>query len=63
MSEFPISYTARSDTAPETETSALVNAYRLILDSAMKKGRLLDKGGPEDARERINDDRTHPDCT
>jgi len=50
MSEPAISYTARSDAAPEAEAYALANAYRFILDSAKKRGRLLDKSGPEDAR-------------
>ncbi len=62
MNEPAISYTARSDAAPETEASALANVYRLILDSAKKRGRLLDKSGPDDAR-KDQDARTHPHCT
>jgi hypothetical protein len=48
MSDPAISYTARSDAAPETEASALANAYRLILDSAMKKA--APASGPEVAK-------------
>ena len=51
-----IAYAARPNTTPEIELSALANVYRLILDSAQKRGRLLDKSGLDDAKERSKDD-------
>jgi hypothetical protein len=55
-SEPSISYAPRSDTTPEAEASALANVYRLILDSAKKRGRLPDKSGPEDVKGRSEND-------
>ncbi len=48
MNSSHIVYTPRPDATPETEISALADAYRLILDSAKKRGRLPDKSGPDD---------------
>jgi len=56
MDKPSISYSARPDTTAESELSALANVYRLLLDSAKKRGRLLDKSGPDDAKERSEND-------
>jgi hypothetical protein len=49
MTQTPrIYYRARDDATPDTELSTLAACYRMILDSAKKRGRLLDKGGPDD---------------
>jgi hypothetical protein len=54
-----LSYTPRSDATPEAEISALANVYRFVLDChAKKRGRLLDKSGPNDGKERSVDDST-----
>jgi hypothetical protein len=45
-----VTYTPRPDATPEGELTSLASVYRLVLDSAKKRGRLPDKGGPEDAR-------------
>jgi hypothetical protein len=57
-----IAYTQRADVTSEDELNALVNVYRLIIESARKRGRLLDKSGPEDAR-KDQDARTQTNCT
>jgi hypothetical protein len=56
MSSPFVSYTPHPDATPETEISALAACYRIVLDSAKKRGRLLDKSGPDDAKERSKDD-------
>jgi hypothetical protein len=48
VSSTRITYSQRPDSIQEAETSALANVYRLVLDSAKKRGRLLDKSGPDD---------------
>jgi hypothetical protein len=45
-----VAYSPRRDATPETELSALCDAYRFILESAKKRGRLPDKSGPNDAK-------------
>ena len=55
MSNPRITYTSRSDTTAETELAALANVYRIILDSAKKRGRLLNKSGPEDPERRSDE--------
>ena len=46
-----ISYAPHPDAAPVAEVSALANVYKFVLDChAKKRGRLLDKSGPDDAR-------------
>ena len=50
MPEPTISYAPRPDATPEAELNALAACYRIILDSAKKRGRLLDKGSLEDAK-------------
>ena len=57
MSSPRITYTRRSDSAQEAEQSALAACYRIILDSAKKRGRLLDKSGPDDAMKGSKSDR------
>jgi hypothetical protein len=53
----------RPDATPEIEISALANVYRFVLDChAKKRGRLLDKSGPDDAR-KDQDARTYSHCT
>jgi hypothetical protein len=39
----------------ETELSALANVYRLVLDSAKRRGRLPDKSGPDDPERRSDE--------
>jgi hypothetical protein len=51
-----IAYASRPDATPQAEISALAACYRIILESAKNRGRLLDKGGPDDAKERSKDD-------
>jgi hypothetical protein len=55
MSGLAITYAPRSDATPEAEVSALADVYRIAL-GAKQRDRLLDKGGPEDAKERSKDD-------
>jgi hypothetical protein len=50
-----INYAPRADATPESERAALVNVYRLALDSAKKRGRLPDKGDPDDGTESKGD--------
>jgi hypothetical protein len=53
MTQTPrIVYRTRDDATPEAQASALAGIYRLVLDSAKKRGRLLDKSGPDDEKER-----------
>jgi hypothetical protein len=47
----------RPDATPETELAALANVYAFILDSAKKRGRPLDKSGPDDAMKGSKHDR------
>jgi len=61
MSDPAVSYTPRPDATPEGELRALAACYRIILDSAKKKGRFLDKSGPDDAR-KDQDAGTYPHC-
>ncbi len=46
-----IAYTQRADITSDDELNALVNVYRLIIESARKGGRLLDKSGHDEAEE------------
>jgi hypothetical protein len=46
-----IAYTQRADVTSEDELNALVNVYRLIIESARKGGRLLDKSSHGEAKE------------
>jgi hypothetical protein len=46
-----IAYTQRADVTSEDELKALVNVYRLIIESARKGGRLLHKSGHDEAKE------------
>ena len=55
MSSPRITYAPRPDATPEAEVSALAAVYRIVL-SAKKRGRLPDKSGPDDAKERSKDD-------
>jgi hypothetical protein len=58
-----ITYIARPDATPEAELSTLANVYRFILDChAKKRGRILDKSGPDDAR-KDQDAGTYPHYT
>jgi hypothetical protein len=58
MSSARIVYSQRTDTAtPGAEISALIAVYSFIFDChAKQRDRLLDKGGPDDAKERSKDD-------
>jgi hypothetical protein len=60
MSSPQITYTARHDATPETELSALTDAYQFLLDSAGKKAAPASR--PEDAR-KDKDAGTHTHCT
>ncbi len=51
-----ITYAGPTNTTPETEISAVANVYKLVIDSARKRGRLPDKSGPDDAKGRIKND-------
>ena len=51
-----VSYTPHADTSPQSELNALAACYRFILDSAQKRGRLLDKSGPDDVKGRSKND-------
>lgn len=59
-----ITYAARSDATAQAELSALAVCYRFILDRANERGRLLDKGGPDDEKGRSSSDSlATTDCT
>jgi hypothetical protein len=63
MSEPRITYAPRPDATAEAQVAALSNVYRFIFDChARKRGRLLDKSGPDDAR-KDQDAGTYPHCT
>jgi hypothetical protein len=51
-------YAPRPDATPETELSAVVSAYRFILDSAQKKG--ARPGAPDDGTESKEDSADAP---
>ena len=42
-----VTYARRPNATPEAEISALAACYRIVLDSAKKRGRFLDKSGPD----------------
>ena len=50
-----IVYRPRLDASPEAEVSALAACYRIVL-SAKGRGRLPDKRGPDDEKERSKND-------
>jgi hypothetical protein len=55
MKRSGIVYQHRADTSPEAEVAALCTVYRFLFDCHIKKkGRLLDKSGPDDAKESEN---------
>jgi hypothetical protein len=63
MSDPAITYAPRPDATPEAEISALAAIYKLCISShAKKRGHLLDKGGPDDAR-KDSDAGTFTHCT
>jgi hypothetical protein len=43
-----ISYAQHADITLQAELGALASVYRVILSSVEKRGRLLDKSGPDD---------------
>jgi hypothetical protein len=51
-----ITYACRPDATPQAELTALAACYRMILDSAKKRGRTLDESGPEDVKGRSESD-------
>jgi len=51
----PVGYRARDNAPPKAEISALANVYKLILDSAQKRGRLPVNSGPEDPERRSDE--------
>ena len=56
MSSPRITYTPRPDAPPEAQVSVLASIYKLAINShAKKRGRLLDKGGPDDGTESKED--------
>ena len=61
MSEPRITYTARPDITPEVESSALAAVYKLCLEKshANKRGRLLDKSGPNNPERRSDEIRAN----
>jgi hypothetical protein len=48
MKSARISYSQRSDAEAEGEVAVLSNIYRFLIHSSSKRGRLLDKSGPDD---------------
>ena len=63
MAKPSISYTPRPDSTPASEISALVAVYRLCLRShASKRGRLLDKSGPNDGT-KVKEDSANENCS
>jgi hypothetical protein len=52
-----VTYAPRADVSPGAEISALAAVYKLCLNSshAKKRGRLLDKGGPDDPERRSDE--------
>jgi hypothetical protein len=52
-----IDYRARGDATTESQASALANVYRFLIHSSSKRGRHLDKSGPDAAKEIKNDSR------
>jgi hypothetical protein len=62
MSGPTITYAPRSDAGAEAELSVLSNVYRFVLGSRAKR-EAAPESRPKDARERINDARTHTHCT
>jgi hypothetical protein len=46
-----VTYRPHADATPEAEFSAITDAYAFLLDSAINRGRLPDKSGPDDAKE------------
>lgn len=59
MDKPAITYAEHPGAPPGAEVSALANVYRFVLD---RKKAVPDRR-PEDARERINDARTHTNST
>ncbi len=59
MADPTITYSRRQDASQEAEIAALAGVYRLIIDSAKKRGRLPDKSGLDDAKEGSNDSRAN----
>jgi len=55
MSSAHISYSQRSDATSESELAALSNVYRFIIHGSSKRGRLLDKSGPDDPERRSDE--------
>jgi hypothetical protein len=55
MSRARITYRAHPDATPQTETSVLGAVYAFVL-SAEQRGRLRDRSGPEDEKERSKND-------
>jgi len=53
-----IVYAPRPDATPEAELSALVSAYRFVLDTAMKEGSR--PGAPDDGTESKEDSADAP---
>ena len=56
MSSPRITYTVRTDsTTAEGELNALASVYKVVIDSARKRGRLSDKSDPDDAERRSDE--------
>jgi hypothetical protein len=55
VSSSEVIYRVRPDATPGAEISALANVYRFILNSAQKRGRLLDKSGPDNPERRSDE--------
>ncbi len=55
MGSTRIVYTPHPDATPETEASVLASVYRFLLSRQVKK-EAAHPGGPDDAKERFNND-------
>jgi hypothetical protein len=55
MKNSHIVYAQRPDATTEGEVAALANVYRFLINSQSRRGRLLDKSGPEDPERRSDE--------
>jgi hypothetical protein len=62
MSSPQITYAPRNEASPEAELHALVNIYRLVLDSTTKEAATSPVSRPDDAR-KDQDAGTYDYCT
>jgi hypothetical protein len=62
MSSPQITYAPRNEASPQAELHALINIYRLVLDSAKKEAATSPVSRPDDAR-KDKDAGTYDYCT